>query len=269
MMAWDIVHNIKDNPNVHVRFYTLDDSEQYFFDCMVAQAAKVPINAVHKPDAWVNRPETPFYKREDFERHVARGHAMYDEFLHGPWLERFSFVGTDTLQAPTFENIKRDLLRVKSELPPNTQLVACFDNFHDIELDGFTENDSRTERVAVEADLLRKQVNGIFLGTVELKKNQQRRPILDDIYGSRKWKYKARSVFLIYSEVGTGKPNPRIYFNRSDRPDTELCSVLEMHFAKSKGNDFKGRLFYEQFTEQGLMREVPKDKAAEYATMIS
>lgn len=269
MIAWDIVKNEVHNPNIHLRFYTLDDSEPYFLDCMVAQAAGVPINSVHKPDAWINREETAFYKKEDYERHVQRGHEMYQEFLDGKYLHRFSFVGTDTLQSPNFENIKRDMLRVKNELPPGTQLVVCFDNFHDIELEGYSENDSRTERVAVEADLLRKQVNGIFLGTVELKKNQQRRPILDDIYGSRKWKYKARSVFLIYSEVGTGKPNPRIYFERSDRPQGELCSVLEMHLAKAKGNDFKGRLFYEQLTEKGLMLEVPKSKAAEYAAMIS
>lgn len=264
MFAWDIVQN---NPDVHVRFYTLDDSEDYFFSCMVAQAADIPINSVHKPEAFINKAATSIYSQEDYEFMVDRGHKTFESFLQPHVLERFSFTGTDNLEDASWNTIKKDIAETKA-LIGDRQLVVVIDNLHDIELPGFTDTNDRTEAVAKEVDKAAKEMELIIIGSVELKKNQQRRPIIDDIYGSRKWKYKARTILLLYSEVGAGKPHPRLYFERRDKPG-ELCSVLEIHFAKSKVSEFKGRLFMEQFTERGTGREVIGESAAHYASQIS
>jgi replicative DNA helicase len=266
MMAWDIMRN---NPKAHVRFYTLDDSEEYFLDSMIAQAAKVPINAVNKPDGFKNKAED-YYKRADYERMVERGTETYEKFLAGQYLHNFSFVGTATLQSADWRVIRDDIKIVKAQLPEDFQLVVFIDNFHDIDLADTNSDDTngKTEKVATEVHKLAEQEDLVIIGTAELKKNSQRRPILDDIYGSRKWKYKARTILLIYSEVGAGKHNPRLYYERLDKPH-ELSSVLEVHFAKAKGDSFKGRLFYHQITEMGLAVEVPVDQAKQYAMLIA
>ena len=264
-IAYDI---IRFNPKAHVRFYTLDDAEDYFLDSFVAQAANVPINAIAKPEGFVNKPEG-FYKKRDYERMVERGNAMYSRFLAGEFSECFSFTGVASLQSTEWPVIEADIRRTREQLPADVELVCCIDNFHDVEIPG-REGDinARTEETATRAGKLCDQLGITMLGTAELKKNNQRRPTLDDIFGSRKWKYKARSVILLYSEVGVQKPNPRIYYERPDHGD-EQCSVLEVHFVKSKGNEFKGRLFYRQLTDVGTMVEVPKDEAAAYAMLIS
>lgn len=265
MIAYDIM---RFNKNVHVRFYTLDDAEDYFFDCFVAQAAKVPINAVNKPEGFINKPEE-YYKKRDYERMVERGHEMYQRFLSGEFAEKFSYVGTASMQTTDWTVIEDDIKRTRQMLPRDVELVVFIDNFHDIEMPGYeNDNNRKTEEVANRCGQLCEKLQITMIGTVELKKNNQRRPTLDDIFGSRKWKYKARTVILVYSEVGAQKPNPRLYYERPDKPN-EQSSVLEVHFVKSKGNEFKGRLFYEQLTEMGLMLEVPKDRAAQYALSIS
>lgn len=265
MIAYDIIRN---NPKAHVRFYTLDDAEDYFFDCFVAQAAKVPINAVNKPDGFVNKPEG-YFKRRDYERMVERGHEMYQKFLKGDFSRQFSFVGTASLQTTDWTIIEDDIKKTRHELPDDMELVVCIDNFHDVEMPGFeNDNNRKTEEVANRCGQLVEKAGITMLGTVELRKNNQRRPQLDDIFGSRKWKFKARTVILVYSEVGAQKPNPRVFWERTEKPN-EPSSVLEVHFVKSKGNEFKGRLFYEQLTEMGLMHEVPADRAAQYALCIS
>ena len=263
MMAWDIVNN---NPNVHLRFYTLDDAENYFFDCMVAQAIGVPINAIHKPEAFLEKPHK-YYNQRELEAMVTRGNKQYEKMVDPKILERFSFVGTDTLEDASWSRIRDDIRDTKKHIG-NKQLVVCIDNLHDIEVTGFTDTNEKTEAVAKEVDKLAKEEQVVLIGTVELKKNQQRRPIIDDIYGSRKWKYKARTIILVYSEVGAGKTNPRLYFERLEFPG-EQCSVFECHFAKSKVSEFKGRLFFEQFTEQGTMREVYGDAEKHYVSQIS
>jgi hypothetical protein len=265
MMAWDIIQN---NPKVHVRFYTLDDGEEYFFDCFLAQAAKVPINAVHKPEAFEAKWDDLDPRHKEAKRIVARGEEMYKKFLRGDYLRQFSFIGIDTLESAEWSRIRDDIKAFKSTLPEDMKLVVCIDNFHDVEIEaGNSDLNERTEQVAIQVDRLAKEEQIVFLGTAELKKNNQRRPILDDILGSRKWKYKARTVFLLYSEVGVGKPNPRIFFQRDGQ--TEPGSVLEIHFAKSKVSEFKGRMFMEQFTEMGWMVEAPPDRAMQYATSLS
>lgn len=265
MIAWDVIRH---NPKAHVRMYTLDDAEDYFFDSFVAQAAKVPINAINKPDGFVNKPEG-YFKQTDYKKQVERGTKMYNEFLDGKYSQQFSFIGTSSLQTTDWTVIEDDIKRAQNDLPEGMELVVCIDNFHDVEIPEYASDTNRkTEEVANRAGKLVEQLGITMIGTAELKKNQQRRPQLDDIFGSRKWKYKARTVILIYSEVGSGLPNPRIKYERIEKPN-EPSSVLEVHFAKAKGNEFKGRLFYEQITESGLMVEVPIDRAANYALAIS
>jgi replicative DNA helicase len=267
MFAWDIAQN---NPNAHVRFYTLDDAEDYFLSCFVAQAAKVPINAVDKPHAWVHRPEG-YFKKADYERMVDVGDEMYQRFLSGEFVEQFSFIGQASLESVTWRDIRDDIRLTKAQVEKEgRQLVVFIDNFHDIDIGrDVADKNEITEGVATETHKLADQEGLVIFGTVELRKNQQRRPILDDINGSRKFKYKARSVILLYSEVGVSRPNPRLYYEREDQPAGTKASVLELHFAKSKGNDFKGRLFYHQITEMGLMKEVSVDQAKQYMELIA
>jgi hypothetical protein len=266
MIAWDIIQN---NPKTHVRFYTLDDAEEYFMSCFAAQAAKVPINAIDKPQAFIAQDEG-YHRKADYERMVERGHEMYEVFRSGKHDWQFSFAGAQTLQSSDWQTIKDDIRQTKMQLDESGyKLVIFIDNFHDIEVDGNNEDtNSKTERIATEVHRLAEQEDLVIIGSAELKKNQQRRPVLDDIYGSRKWKYKARTCILLYSEVAAGRPNPRLSYERPDKPN-ELSSVLEVHFAKAKGNSFKGRIFYRQVTEMGLMSEVPIDEAKQYALLIS
>jgi hypothetical protein len=266
MMAWDI---IKNNPKAHVRFYTLDDGEEYTLDAFLAQIVKVPINAIHKPDAFLARFDPYDPGRREAERQVAKGEEIYAKFLRGDYLRQFSFIGVDTLETTEWSRIQDDIKAFKSTLPADMQLVVIIDNFHDVEIEERNNDlNERTEQVAIRADRLAKEQGIIFIGSAELKKNNQRRPILDDILGSRKWKYKARTVLLLYSEVGVGRPNPRIYFERIEKPG-EHAPVLEIHFAKNKVSEFKGRMFMEQFTEMGWMVEAPLDRAAQYASSLS
>jgi replicative DNA helicase len=265
MLAWDIA---RFNPKVHVRVYTIDDAEDYFLSCMVAQAARVPINAVDKPESFVNS-EEGFFKRADYEKFVQRGGEMYDRFLKGEFLNQFSFVGISSLDTASWEGIEHDIRQARQELPADRELCVFIDNFHDIEIAEYNTDKNRlTEEVAIRSGRLAEQIGITIVGTVELRKNSQRRPILDDIRGASKWKYKARTVILVYSEVGVGHPNPRIYHERPEFPD-EKASVLEVHFAKSKGNAFKGRVFYNQLTECGICVEVSRDRAIAYASQIS
>jgi replicative DNA helicase len=253
-LSWQLVEN---NDDVYVMDFSLDDPMPDKLARVVGAGSKVLLNAVRNPNNYTNLPLM-----------LARRKVAINKLRENVHKYR-SYDANFT----TFcEDIEEEIKRVKIMLETaglKKRVVVMIDNMHDLNLKNkpsLTDKQKYDEIAQWCSDTaIRYDIPVIC--TAELKKlNGTRRPSLDDIREAVKIKYEAKAVLLVYNEVHYKGEAAEVYFLRKNTPLKQ--PIFEVHFAKNKFNNFKGRTFFEFYPEMARMEEVDQQSSKHYASLI-
>lgn len=254
-LAWQIVDN---NEDVYVMDFSLDDPMPDKISRTVASSSKVLINSVKSPTNYIEYPLMLARRIQGMNR-LRKNSTKYRIY--------------DATFSTNIEDIEKEIQRVKINLEVanlrNTQIVVCIDNFHDLTTSTHPsyQDKQKYDHLAQRCSDIAIQYDIPFICTGELRKiNGALRPTLDSIRESVKIKYEAKAILLCHSDVHYRGEGAEVYFNRTDSPLKQ--SVFEVHFAKNKFSDFKGRLFFETYPEMSRMEEADEQSAKHYSNVI-
>lgn len=254
-LAWQIVEN---NDEVFVMDFSLDDPMPDKISRVVASGNKVLINSVKSPIGYVEYPLMLARRLKGMNklRQNTNKYRIYDATF-----------STD------IEDIEKEIQRVKINLEVanlgGTQIVVCIDNFHDLTIKTHPsfQDKQKYDHLAQRCADIAIQYDIAVICTGELRKiNGALRPTMDALRESVKIKYEAKAILLCHSDVHHRGEGAEVYFNRSDSPLKQ--PVFEVHFAKNKFSNFKGRLFFESYPEMSRMEEADEQSTKHYSNVI-
>lgn len=239
-IEWNVVKN---NPDVYVMSFSLDDPKPDKISRIVSIDQGLPINLIKYPGKYSRLYPLAVLRREiglsELRKSVDR-YRIYDS---------------------TFSSYAEDIEKEVEEKTAyfkanniNKQIVVFIDNFHDMEVKSNAVEKAKWEELASFSADLAIKFDIPVVCTAELKKlNGTRRPTLDDIREATKIKYEAKAVLLCYNELHYKENNAEVYF---DDPQTHAKGpIFEVHFAKNKLGPFKGRVFFKFYPEKATMQE--------------
>jgi replicative DNA helicase len=255
-LANQIVNN---NQDVYVMDFSLDDPMPDKLSRIVACDSKIPINAVKSP---LNYTEYPLMLTRRIVG-LNRLRGITDKYR-----------AYDATFTTDIEKIEEEVIRIKVELDSqgsNKQIVVFIDNFHDL-----TSRDHPNYLDKQKYDYLAQACSDLAIRydipvvcSAELRKtNSNGRPTLDDVREAVKIKYEAKAILLCHNDTHSKGEAANVFFNRKDKPGQKQ-PIFEVHFAKNKFSDYKGRLFYESYPEMARMEEVDDQTSKLYQATIT
>lgn len=254
-LAWQI---IEFNDEVYVMDFSLDDPMQDRISRVIASSNKVLINAVKSPLGYIEYPLMLARRIEGLNklRKNTNKYKIYDSTF-----------------STNIEDIEKEIQKIKINLEAkgkgNVQIVVCIDNFHDLTTSTHPnfQDKQKYDYLAQRCADIAIQYDIPLICTAELRKvNGNLRPTLDGIRESVKIKYEAKAILLCHNDVHYRGEGADVYFNRSDSKLKQ--SIFEVHFAKNKFSNFKGRIFFESYAEMARMEEADEESAKHYSSVI-
>ncbi len=236
------------NDNTYCIYHSLDDNMREMLPRAVATLQRLPINAVKFPARYQARGETNILTRRKAGLNqlvsLASRFGIRDESYDG--------------NGAAIESIEKSVKDIKFHAP-DKQIVLFIDNFHDlmsINMSAGDADNSKFNYLAGEISRLATQYDLPIVCTAEFRKlNGYRRPTVDDVRETVKIGYESKAILLCYNEVGLKGEASSIAFDRPDKQGKQ--PILEVKYGKNKYSSFKGRLFYNFYTEQSYLQEVP------------
>jgi replicative DNA helicase len=248
-MCWQ--SSLDPTNNVYNIYFSLDDPATDTLPRIIACDQRLPINTVKFPKRITNTRELG--KRNLGLRRL-RGNISHFKIY-------------DQLDGTSIEFIADTIQRHKVELEAagdDRQLCIWIDGFHEIDCDGFQEENARQSYLARALDNLSQQYECPVICSAEFKKfeNPNRRPTLGDFKGAVKLVYKSKLCCLCYNEVGVKKETAKCFHVRDGIIGKQ--PILEVDFAKNKLSSFKGNLYYKFFPEMSHLEEIPMSAIGEF-----
>jgi replicative DNA helicase len=256
-MGWSLA-NGPDKDKVYVIYFSLDDTAGQIISRIIAMDQRMPIKTAAYPKSFQN----------DIHLMTKRNQGLKNLQNAGG---RFKVL--DQRQGESVEWLDQTVRQHQAmleEAGENRQVVIIIDNFHDLKISqgNFSDEQSAAKYMIDILDKLCKVHRVPVIMSVELKKiNGMRRPIPDDIRETVKIQYACEAELLLYNEVGMKGEGAKIYHSQAG--GGEKLPVLEARVGKNKFGDFKGRLFWEFFPSQSVVRPVPSEGRKRYATLIT
>lgn len=254
-MAWNVASI---NDDAYVIDFSLDDPIHEKIPRIVASSSKVLINAVKSPGDYLTMPEMLNRRKGG----IAKLRTMIDRYKaydssHGTDIDRIE------------ETIRIHVTALKAIRSPKR--VAIFiDNFHDlttISREAQGNDKSKYDYMAQRISDMATNYDIPIVCTGEFRKlNGYRRPTPDDLRESIKIVYEAKSILLVYNEVGLKGEAAAVHFLKQGNPAKQ--PVLEIKIDKNKYTSFKGRLFYEFYPEMAYFEEADQASARRYNNLV-
>jgi replicative DNA helicase len=248
---------IKNNDDVYVMDFSLDDSMPDKLARMVACSEKIVINSVKTPLKYKEFPLMLLRRKKALLelRAMTNKYRAYDSSFS-------TFV----------EDISKEIINKLiyfDEHQLNKKIVVFIDNFHDMDI-----RDSPNLSAKDKFDALAQwcqdfstKYNITMVCSAELKKiNGTRRPQLDDMRESVKIKYAAKAVLLVYNEVHYKGESANIYYSVNNNPYKQ--PIFEVHFAKNKYGTYKGRNFFEFYPDMAYLKESDPQAQKTYTSIV-
>jgi replicative DNA helicase len=258
-----IVNMVTDNEDVVVIDFSLDDSSYERQARFIACRKKITINAAKRPWQHLDTPGTVERQKAGVEeiRQLVERYHLYDSSK------------TTTLEEID-EIIKQHAEVLHDDFLETRRLVVTIDSFHDLTTEAKEASDSnlrKYEYIVQKLSDMATKYDIPIICTAELRKinagfSAARRPTKDDIREAGKIGFKSKSILLCYNEVSLRGESALIYFDRPDR--TYKCPVFEVHVAKNKFGEFKGRMFYFLYPEMCYLQEVDSNSHQRYTSLI-
>ena len=253
-LAWNV---IKNNNDVYVMDFSLDDSMPDKLSRMVACSGQIVINAVKTPLKYQNYPLMIMRRKKAIIelRNMTDKYRAYDS--------SFSTFVEDISKEIVDKLIYFDSHKI------NKKVVVFIDNFHDMDLKEQPNLSSKDkfDTLAQWCQDFSTKYNITIICSAELKKlNGTRRPQLDDMRESVKIKYSAKAVLLVYNEVHYKGEGANIYYSVKNNPYKQ--PIFEVHFAKNKYGTYKGRNFFEFYPDMAYLKESDPQAQKTYTSIV-
>jgi len=242
-----------DDEDVMAIFHTIDDTVAQFTTRLVCQFAQekmptITLNMIKNPNAFaqVRRiNEARQYGYENLKRLVAQNKLVVRGGEQGNGGATLSFA--------------QEMIRYNKKMFPNKRIVYFLDNFH--RLRDFANMDERIRFKNLSnatKDLAKKEGIGIW-ATMEYNKSVGAdRPTNNSIAESIAMEYDANCIIHIYNELHNKRDEAEIYFARTDAEGRRYHAPrIELIFGKNKISEFKGKLYFDFYTEQSRYVPVP------------
>lgn len=253
-LAWNIIRN---NNDVYVMDFSLDDSMPEKLGRMAACSGKLIINAVRTPLRYQNYPLMLIRRKNA----LINLRSMSDKY-------RSYDASFSTFVEDIQEEIQKKLIYF-DEHNINKKVVVFIDNFHDMDLRDQPNLSAKDkfDTLAQWCSDFSTKYNVTMVCSAELKKlNGIRRPQLDDLRETVKIKYAAKAVLLVYNEVHYKGEAANIYYSINGNPFKQ--PIFEIHFAKNKYGTYKGRNFFEFYPEMAYIKECDPQAQKTYTNIV-
>lgn len=258
------VNILRHNPDAIIMDFSLDDSARDKYNRFLALLGDLELREVSHPKT-IQDSE----RLEQRKKAVARWEKLQSRVL--------PFDGSDTTDIDQIDKLVADTRvaleaeAVERKRPPR-RLVVVLDNIMDTTTDNPEADGGEVfhyDYIARAAKDIAVKYDCVVLAPAELRKlNALRRPIVDDLKHSNKLRYVAKSLWLLYNEVGSrGSEEARIGFRRPGYE--ELQPVLEMQLVKNKFSYWKGRLFFYFYPEKGAFQPCDEDTCKQFRRIIA
>lgn len=240
-----------EDDDVMVIFHTIDDTVAQFTTRLVCQFAQeimptITLNQIKNPNAYsqsrrIN--EARRYGYEELKKLVAKNKLVVRGGEQGSGGATLSFA--------------QDLIRYNKKLYPGKRIAYFLDNFH--RLRDFANLDERIRFKNLSnatKDLAKREGIGIWATMEYNKATGQERPTNNSIAESIAMEYDANIIIHVYNELHNKRDDAELYFMRVDAEGRRYRAPrIELIFGKNKVSSFKGRLYFDFYTEQS--RYVP------------
>lgn len=260
-----LINLLKLNDDLVVLDFSVDDSEKKRITQYIANLSNLNMNDV----TFANKTLGP--------NEMALFNTACDTV--GEWFKNnrlfvYESVGDGeslTLQAST-KFIKTTVEDVRRN-NPNKKIVVAIDALNDVELD---YGNKKVYTELGEERLLAEEINRIILknkclliATSHLRKNNNRRPTLEDVKGNSFLAYSAKVAIGIFNDMKINKDRCKVSWceHRKDGI-TYRMPVIEAHFLKSKVSDFNGVICLKQWPSKGKVEEPDQILQKEYQDMV-
>lgn len=247
------------NSDVFVLDISLDDALKEKLARVVASHKRIIINAVKDPILYA----------QQYPGMVKRVNDAVNDLKKYAWHYR---TVDDTEYGTDVESIIDAATQLQIELNAMSRpvrLLVFIDNFHDLTTVQPFYNDK--DKFTYIVQLLSKAADNLdipIVCTAELRKTSGlHRPTKEDIREAKKIIYEAKSILMVYNEVGEKGEAASVHFLRTDEPGKQ--PVLEVKMDKNKYSGMKGRLFFEFYPEMAFFTEAVPKAAQTYTQQVN
>lgn len=255
-LAWQV--SLK-NEDAYVLYFSIDDPDIAILPRIISMDQRIPINVVKIPKKYQDDAELMEKRNQGLQR--LRENVT-------------SFKLLDKKYGYTIEKIKQIVFEHNTKIAEagvNKKLVVFIDNLYDVEVEDMVyagDTQKKLQKIAVELDDICEVHKIPVVCTGELKKlNGARRPIMDDLKETVKLQYVASAIMLCYNEVQVKGERANVYHYVTEKGD-EKQPVLEVHVAKNKLGEFKGRIFYDMYPGYSILEPVSKEQGKKFTSMM-
>jgi len=237
-----------------VLFHTIDDTVAQFTTRLVCQYAQelmpnINLNMIKNPNGYANVRQINKARQYAYEK-VKQLVAQNRLVVRGGEQGR----GANTLA------YAQEMIRYYKKMFPEKRIVYFLDNFH--RLRDFSNMDERLRFKALSnatKDMAKKEQIPVW-ATMEYNKAGawDGRPTNNSISESAAMEYDANVIIHIYNELHHKDDKSELYFVRTDNEGRRYRAPrIELIFGKNKINSFKGKLYFDFYTEQSRYVPVP------------
>lgn len=255
-LAWNVALLNKD---AYVLYFAIDDPLFAIMPRVISMDQKIPINVAKIPQMFQDDDEL-MSKRETGVQRLRENVG--------------SFKILDKSHGYTIEAIKRIVFEHQAKIEnakTGKKLVVFIDNLYDVEVEDQAyagDTQKKLQKIAIDLDDICEIHKIPVVCTGELKKlNGARRPILDDLKETVKLQYVASAIMLCYNEVQVKGERANVYHLTPEKGE-EKQPVLEVHVAKNKLGEYKGRIFYNMYPGYSVLEPLSKEQGRKFTSMM-
>lgn len=284
-MMMNVVKAMANCPSnkLFVIYFSLDDSSLEVIPRVIAMEEEIQIGVASKPrryEKFIEKLErmeeqsqdtymkigsirTQLEKRENGLKKLKKD---VDKFI----IEDSSVIKNTTDMTNYIKSVKRYLSALRGEENPN--IAIAVDALNDIQLDKKVYgNMSKEEKVAEAAKFLKQTAVDfdvpVFTSSHLRKLNGNRRPTVDDLRDSNTLLYEGSVVWLVFNDVSKNKGAAAVYWEDRNA-ENNLGAVIEVDWGKNKKSSYKGRTFYWFYPYYSKVKEIPKEDAKAFESLV-
>jgi hypothetical protein len=256
---------LRHNRDAMIVDFTLDDPARKRLTQYAAHLSRIPMNQID----FINRadPEDEFLLPR-YEMAVEE----IREWMSGGRLKLFQRTMQDRkgnrMLPCRIDFIRSAVARIRSTCP-DKKLVLGLDALNNVIVDPSVTDEYVTARmVADQLEDILTENEAVLLGTGHLRKNDGRRPGLDDLKGNNFLAYDLKVAIGVYNDVKVHRDAAAVYWRDADDLDEIRRPIIEAHFLKSKVSDFNDVVCFHQWPALGLAEEAEPAAHATYVSRI-
>lgn len=251
-MALQLARN-EDN-NALILFHTIDDTVPQFTTRLVCQYAQemmpnINLNMIKNPNGYSSSRrinEARKYGYEEIRKLVAQERLVVRGGEQGKGANTLAFA--------------QEMIRYYKKMYPDKRIIYFLDNFH--RLRDFANMDERLRFKALSnatKDMAKREGIPVW-ATMEYNKAGawDGRPTNNSIAESAAMEYDANVIIHIYNDLHHKSDDASLFFWRTDSDGRRYKGPrIELIFGKNKISSFKGKLYFDFYTEQSRYVPVP------------